>query len=164
MTLIKFSKMKEAARANVMNNSKKMKIPRFVAGKLVMLSRKEAKSGAHLPYYADDAEATEQKHSERLSKTRSTAPVGQLERGVPILLIEDPKMVPEFVQQQRNWFGSRFELQKQHDKGTDKNRSWMIRFILDEKIYRMYLTKYQYNNELVRAVPKRLKKDYGTNF
>lgn len=146
------------------NKAKEMEAPRFVAGKLVMLSRKEVKSGESLPYYADEAEAPEQKRSGRFSRMPAPRPMGQLKRGVPVLLVEDPKMVPEFVQQQRGWGMSRFELRKYCGKEANKNRSWMIRFILDEKIYRMYLTKYQYNNELVRAVPKRLEKDYGTGF
>jgi len=122
-----------------MSNTK----PRFTKGKLVMLSRKNVRSGA-IPFY-DPANDDKRKSYGNF--------VSQLERGVPILLTADP----EFLDKKKIGNLPR-HLQRYPDK-----EMWKVSFLLEEKLYFMYLTNRQYNHELVKAVPRRLTKDYGSD-
>lgn len=119
---------------------------RFVEGKLVMLSRKNLTSGP-IPYFMVDPPVKEENPGFVQSNIAD-----HLERGVPILLVETPELI------------SREDIPQASRSATyhvrDKN-FWKVKFLMGEQIYQMFLTNRQYNHELVKAVPRRLTKDYS---
>src|SRR5690606_23549866 len=136
----------------------------FVKGKLVMLSRKNVASGS-IPYFKV---APPIKEENRGFVQPNIA--GYLERGVPIFLVETPELIsredippasrpPVLIflippasrpPVSRSWTA----------RGGDK-KFWKVKFLMNEQIYQMFMTNRQYNHELVKAVPRRLTKDYS---
>lgn len=135
---------------------------RFVAGELVILSRKNTASGK-LPYFVETHELSEFDKTKKPTTDLRIAKAGDLDRGTPILLIENPKEVMVAVKP-ANHYTMGMRVQKYtlffNKKKKHAYKSWLIKFILDGKMHRMYLTKSQYHHELVRAVPARIKKNY----
>lgn len=128
----------------------KQKKARFAAGSLVMLSRKATEFTTGKVVYAYP-KGTEPKDTWRHMPVPTEEKVaGELDRGVPILILEDPERVRFTVKVDR----------RSQKKIERVEKYWKIRFLLDEKIYHMYLTQKQYHNELVKAVSRRMKKDY----
>lgn len=121
-------------------------IPRFIKGRLVMLSRKNQKSGNILFYEIETINAHRNSYYFPYA--------GALGRGVPVLLTEDPKLKARQV----------IPLFRDFRSGGNRNEKefWEIYFLMNEKIYVMYLSNKQYNHELVKAVPRRLTKDYSS--
>lgn len=119
---------------------------RFVKGKLVMLSRKNVASGS-IPYFKV---APPVKEENRGFVQPNIA--GHLERGIPIFLVETPELISreDIPPASRSWTA----------RGGDKN-FWKVKFLMNEQIYQMFMTNRQYNHELVKAVPRRLTKDYS---
>lgn len=115
--------------------------PRFVKGKLVMLSRKNTRSG-NISYFDTDPKNGQGSYQRA---------AGYLERGIPIFLTEDPEKLDRTKIKDGPW-----ELRRLRD-----NFIWKITFLKDEKLYVMYMAQRQYNHELVKAVPRRLTKDYS---
>lgn len=74
---------------------------------------------------------------------------GIMPRGVPFMLLDDPEFIS--LQHQHRRF--------RHNERVEKR--WKLRILYGEKIYHMYLTKRQHDAMLVKAVPRRLNKDYG---
>lgn len=140
-----------------MSDEKPQSLPRFVNGKLVMLSRKNQVSG-NIPYFKISPLSTATVKPS--TSTQSTASWqtyqsilgGQLERGVPVLLTKDPELVPRDAVADLLRYGGR-------SRDSDKNL-WRVTFLLEEQLYVMILTNRQFNHELVKAVPRRLTKDY----
>ena len=124
---------------------------RFVKGKLVMLSRKNTKSG-DIPYFKKaevDKMPAQTNRTNRYYGTLSTNL--RLQRGIPIFLSADPEFLPfkDLPPLPYYFFG----------RNKDKN-FWKVTFLLEEQLYVMFLSNRQYNHELVKAVPRRLSKDY----
>ena len=118
-----------------------------------MLSRKNVRSGQidfFLP--ADICEKAPTQGRTKKKHMVAETFAGQLDRGETILLLEDPVKVSSAPLRGR-WGGA--------STTTTKLAFWKIRFLFSEKIYHMYLTKRQYGQELVKSVPRRLKKDYS---
>lgn len=133
---------------------KKAPPPRFSAGKLVMLSRKNTYSGTIAYYYPLDInDAVETSRRGRIPDPRYEQRAGLLDRGEPILILEEPQFIDNAPLRPGYSFGQR--------RRDTKIKYWKIKFLYEEKVYHLYLTMKQYNHELVRAVPKRLKKDYA---
>jgi hypothetical protein len=124
--------------------------PRFRAGKLVMLSKKNTKSG-ELPYFSD----------EEPSAAENPLAAGYLGRGIPVLLIEDPVLIDQKAKPKKSWV--LVYSFKRNRKQKQTHTCWKIRFLLGHKIYRLHLTKNQYDHELVLAVPRRMQKDYSAS-
>lgn len=135
---------------------------RFVAGELAMLSKKNIASGK-IPYFMETHELSEFDKTKKPTTDLRVAKAGDLDRGTPILLIENPKEVT-VVAKPTSHYGMGMRSQKYtlffNRKKKHAYKSWLIKFILDGKMHRMYLTKSQYHHELVRALPARIKKNY----
>lgn len=118
--------------------------PRFTKGKLVMFSRKPIFRDK-IPYYNYNSVVD-----------RKSLPIaGYLSRGVPFLLTENPEILSQEMLTQILGF-----MPNKGDKFF-----WKITILLDEQVYQIFLTKRQYNHELVKAVERRIVKDYtrGSN-
>jgi hypothetical protein len=91
-------------------------------------------------------------------KLSGEAIVGTMDRGVPFMLIEDPEFVSFKV-----------KVLSRIKKGKTKRvwktvveRRWKLRILHEQKIYHMYLTKRQHDAMLVKAVLRRMNKNYGS--
>lgn len=132
-------------------STKEKNKPRFSAGKLVMLSRKNVKSGA-IPYFYFRGE--KQKNNNVFDWTMQhgsySRPAGFLGRGVPVLLIKNPE-----------YLNSIDDFKFRIYTGIRTKKIWRLVILLEEQKYVIYLSGTQYRHELVRAVPRRLNKDYS---
>lgn len=136
---------------------------RFVAGELVMLSRKNVASGK-LPYFVETQDLIDFDKTNKVVSDVKTTKTGDLDRGIPIFLTENPKEVMVLIKPTPGHYGikqTRYMLSLNKKKKSG-HKSWLVKFILDGKMHRMYLTKSQYHRELVRALPVRIKKNYNS--
>lgn len=123
--------------------------PRFSAGALVMFSKKNRESTHSFKYMlpkGDPIPGDKWLPVDRLSNERI---VGDMPRGVPFMLLNDPEFI-SLKSDPTRWRQSPM---------TEKR--WKLRILYGEKIYHMYLTKRQHDAMLVKAVPRRLNKDYS---
>jgi len=133
---------------------------RFTSGKLVMLSKKNTRSGKLRCFSLEKEE--EYSHqgwfSEPVNSCRNYLHIEKpnefLERGEPVLLIEDPCVVSLGDERYFNCYNSRA-------KHPNFDTIWRIVFLDKEQVRVCYLTKKQYSQELVRAVIRRINKDYS---
>jgi len=133
---------------------------RFTEGKLVMYSKKNTRSGL-IKYFLPTTNKNKSIYS-YLQRVTGTAHryvetyVDNMKRGVPFLLIEDPKLVSTkekyFLYQGTN---------SDANSRAKGQMFWRIKFLYKEQIYVSYLTRKQYSQELVIAVLARLNKDYS---
>jgi len=131
---------------------------RFTAGKLVMLSKKNTRSGSLRTFSLDKRSDTKghwpcvpvnNVNNYRHAENR----IGFLKHGEPVLLIEDPCIV--------HLSDKRYFIYNSMFYGKKTGTYWRIVFLQMEQIRVCYLTKKQYSQELVRAVIRRINKDYS---
>lgn len=84
---------------------------------------------------------------------------GRMERGVPFMLIEDPKYVSFKIKVLAKVKGKTKRVWK-----TASEKRWKLRILHlgDQKVYHMYLTKRGHDALLVKAVQRRFEKDYSS--
>jgi len=132
--------------------------PRFSAGALVMFSKKYPPGMPEFVYTFPEGDSGPSTNWYPEYKLSSERIAGTMPRGLPFMLVEDPKLVSFPVK----------ILSRTKDKDkqvkrvwkTISEKRWKIRILHEQRFYHMYLTKKQYDGMLVKAVARRLLKDY----
>jgi len=154
MTICNFPKEKirnkKVREIRIVIKQRKMNIARktsnrFAAGKLVMFSRKNKSMLDIIYFLITDLPGGPSRNKEAWG--------GRMKRGEPFFLAKDPVYVPK--KSIKIYYKSYLP-----ESYSRENYCWEVTFLLNEKIYIMYLTDKIYNHELVKASSKRLEKTY----